>query len=387
MIVTIQPKRLHGSIEAIASKSYAHRIIIASALADKPTHITLNGMSNDILATLGAVEALGAGVTIGDGTIDINPIVKRKTIPEIFTNESGTTARVLLPVACALYEHAIMNGSGSLLNRPFATLCNTLAHHGINFSSDKLPIEFKGKLTGGEFKIPGNESSQYISGLMFALPLLKEKSNIKITGNIASTGYLDMTLDVLHKYGITDGYNCNGSEGFTSPGKIQVEGDMSNAAFWLSMGMEVTGLNPHSLQKDKAFATVKDMDEIDAQDIPDLVPILSVYACSKRGITKIYNASRLKIKESNRLETTKAMITALGGKIEITDDSLTIYGNGCLRGGTVDAFNDHRIAMSSAAASTICEGPITIIGAEAVNKSYPGFFDDFKKAGGILDVK
>ncbi|MBQ3184000.1 MAG: 3-phosphoshikimate 1-carboxyvinyltransferase [Clostridia bacterium] len=387
MIATITPAKLHGSIEAIASKSYAHRIIIASALADKPTEIYINGISNDVIDTVNAVNCLGANAQINGNIISVEPIVKKSDEVTINITESGTTARMILPVATALYEKGGLCGKGSLVKRPFAPLVNSISEHGVSFSDSFLPISFEGRMTSGEYKISGSESSQYISALMYALPLLKDESKITLTSPLASEGYVDITLDVLKQFGITGGFECKGNERYISPGKINVEGDWSNSAFWLSAGIDVNGLNNDSCQRDRLFDSVKDKNEIDAEHIPDLVPILAIYAAGKNKTTRIYNVSRLRIKESDRIKSVCDMISSLGGDIEATDNEMTVHGKGYLEGGVVNSYNDHRIVMSAAIASTICKNKVIIRGCEAVNKSYPLFFKDFNSLGGKADVK
>ena len=387
MIVTITPALLNGSIEAIASKSYAHRIIIASALADKPTEIYINGISNDIIDTVNAVNALGAKAVINDNTISVEPISKKSDEVIIEITESGTTARMILPIACALYKKGIITGRGSLTARPFAPLCEAIAEHGVSFEDMAMPINFEGKMSAGEYKISGSESSQYISALLYTLPLLKGESKVTLTSPLASEGYVDITLDVLKRFGITGGYECKGNEKYTSPEKIWVEGDWSNAAFWLCAGVDVMGLNYNSCQRDRLFDCVKDLCEIDAEHIPDLVPILSVYAAGKKDTTRIHNVSRLRIKESDRINSVCDMITSLGGDIEANDNEIVIHGKGYLDGGVVNSYNDHRIVMSAAIASCICKNKVIIRGCEAVNKSYPNFFNDFNSLGGKADVK
>ncbi len=387
MIATITPAGLHGSIEAIASKSYAHRIIIAAALADKPTEIYINGISNDILDTVNAVKALGAEAVIKDNIIHVEPIINKSDDVIIEITESGTTARMILPIACALYEKGVITGKGSLTARPFAPLCDAIAEHGVFFKDVFMPLNFEGKMTAGEYKISGSESSQYISALLYTLPLLDGESKIILTSPLASEGYVDITLDVLRRFGITGGYEYKGNEKYISPGRISVEGDWSNSAFWLCADVDVKGLNYNSCQRDKLFDSVKDLDEIDAEHIPDLVPILSVYAAGKNKTTRIYNVSRLRIKESDRITSVCDMITSLGGDIEANDNEITIHGKGYLEGGVVNSYNDHRIVMSAAIASTISKNKVIIRGAEAVNKSYPRFFNDFNSLGGKADVK
>ena len=387
MNITITPATLQGSIEAIASKSYAHRIIIASALADKPTMIHLNGISKDIEATVNAINCLGARAVIKKNEIKVEPIKLKEGAPVISVGESGTTARMILPIASALYNKGTLTGEGSLLKRPFAPLCEALRENGVEFSNSMLPIEFEGEMKAGEYRISGSESSQYISALMYALPLLKGESKITLTSPLASKGYVDITTEVLRQFGIEGGFEPKGFQRFISPENIMVEGDWSNAAFWLAAGIKVSGLNCDSKQKDSLFEIVKDEAAIDVNDIPDLVPILSVYAATKQGTKRMFNAQRLRIKESNRLESVSNMINALGGKADFTESELIVHGTGKLKGGTVDSYNDHRIVMSAAIASCFCEDKVIIKGAEAVNKSYPQFFEHFNSLGGKANVE
>ena len=385
MDIRITPRPLAGSIEAIASKSYAHRALIAAALCDSPTRIFLNRRSKDIDATIAALSALGSPITVDADYITVFPMGKVSN-PVVFCSESGTTARMLLPIAAALYESAVFTGEGSLLSRPFAILCDAMTANGCHFDSNMLPISYRGKLNSGTYEISGSESSQYISGLLFALPLLGGCSRLLLTSPLQSAGYVDMTLDVLRRFGISGGYESAGDEVYSSPGDLVVEGDWSNAAFWLAAGVDVTGLNADSCQKDKLFLPLSQSLEVDAGDVPDLVPILAVAAAGRQGSVSICNASRLKIKESNRLESVMQLLTSLGGDSEMLADGLVIHGRGSLRGGVVDSFNDHRVVMAAAIASTFCEGTVVIKNAEAVEKSYPTFFDDFRKLGGIADV-
>ena len=336
---------------------------------------------------MNAVNCLGANAQINGNIISVEPIVKKSDEVTINITESGTTARMILPVATALYEKGGLCGKGSLVKRPFAPLVNSISEHGVSFSDSFLPISFEGRMTSGEYKISGSESSQYISALMYALPLLKDESKITLTSPLASEGYVDITLDVLKQFGITGGFECKGNERYISPGKINVEGDWSNSAFWLSAGIDVNGLNNDSCQRDRLFDSVKDKNEIDAEHIPDLVPILAIYAAGKNKTTRIYNVSRLRIKESDRIKSVCDMISSLGGDIEATDNEMTVHGKGYLEGGVVNSYNDHRIVMSAAIASTICKNKVIIRGCEAVNKSYPLFFKDFNSLGGKADVK
>lgn len=393
MKVTIKPKKLSGTVAAIASKSYAHRIMIAAALADKPTKIYLNTTSRDIEATKQCLTALGAKIDGGDGFITISPISKSADCPTLDCVESGSTARFLLPVAATVCDKFKMVGEGRLPERPMTPLVSQMRKKGCSISSDAIPFSVSGKIKGGIYEIPGDISSQYITGLLLALANCAEESKIALTSALQSAAYVDITIDVLKKFGVTVEKHQNSflikPQKFISPREITVEGDWSNAAFWivakeLSGNIEVSGLNYESLQGDMNILTVKGATKIDASEIPDLVPILAVLACGRKGKTIIYNAERLKIKESDRLSTVCESLSGLGADIEKTDDGLIINGTGTLSGGECDSFNDHRIAMSCAIASCICENPVVINNAQAVNKSYPGFFEDFVGLGGDI---
>jgi len=386
MDIKIEPARLSGSIAAIPSKSYAHRILTACALADKPTEVLMEVISDDIRSASQSLTALGTELKAEQDSVIVSPI-RSVYCPSVNCGESGTMARFLLPIAAALYDNGVITGEGSLLNRPFETLCDVLERNGCTFISKKMPISFHGRIKHGNYKIRGDESSQYISGLLFALPLLDGDSKITLTTPFESSGYVDMTLHVLKIFGIAIGcehgvFEIKGRQTYRSPKTITVEGDWSNAAFWLAAGVDVTGLDTDSLQKDKQILTVKDENEIDASEIPDLAPILSVMAAVKNSVTRIYNVRRLRLKESDRIKSTANMLLSLGCETAAYDNEIVISGCGKMRGGTVDGANDHRIVMAAAIASCFCIQPVTIIGAQAVNKTYHDFFEDFNRLGG-----
>lgn len=384
----MEPTPIHGAIAAIPSKSMAHRLLICAALAEGETQVECHGTSKDIEATRACLATMKAGGRLPCG-------------------ESGSTLRFLLPVAAALGLDAEFLMEGRLPQRPLAPLDAQLAAHGAVLTRPQPEIlRCTGQLTPGNYVLPGDVSSQYISGLLFALPLLDAPSTLTVTGKIESAPYIEMTLDALRQFGISvtreDSVFHIPACGYRSPGKAVVEGDWSNAAFWLCAGalrqpVTVTGLNHDSLQGDRAIVellaafgaevtqsgdsvTVRPAPlqamEIDAAAIPDLVPVLSVVAAAAQGTTRIFNAQRLRLKESDRIASVKAMLENLGAKAEETADGLLIHGGMPLQGGTVDSCNDHRIAMAGAVASTICQNPVTILGAEAVEKSYPGFWSD-----------
>lgn len=417
MTAEISKSVLSGKINAISSKSDAHRLLICAALSDAPACIELNAFSDDIYATQDCLCALGAKIEKTHFGFHVTPIKEVPRFAELNAKESGSTLRFLLPVCAALGVNAKITGEGRLPKRPIGELTNVLMKHNVSVTGSSLPLQISGKLIPGEYEMPGNISSQYLTGLMFALPLVGN-SVLKLTTKLESAGYVDMTLSALKKFGVNieikDGTFLIPSAKYTSCENVTVEGDWSNSAFFLVAGalkgsVSVSGLNMDSAQGDKAvvdilkrmgahvevdgdIVTVKSAPlkgcEIDVSGIPDLLPVLSVAASCAEGETRFINASRLRIKESDRLSSTACMINSLGGLAEEHPDALTVKGlkGFALKGGRVDSFNDHRIAMSAAIASVICSDKVTINGAEAVNKSYPAFFKDFNSLGGRANV-
>lgn len=374
MDITIQPKKLHGSVRVIPSKSQAHRYLICAALADGPMDIGCAETSRDMDATAACLKALGAEIQRTDWGYRVTPI---REIPEkaaLPCRESGSTLRFLLPVAGALGVDATFQMEGRLPQRPLSPLWEELERMGCTLTRPAADtIRCCGKLRPGHYTIAGNVSSQYISGLLFAHHILGN-CTLEITGEVESAPYIHMTRKAL---------DC------CAPPEITVEGDWSNGAFWLAaanLGSDVTtlGLDPTSPQGDRAadywLPRLREHQTIDASDIPDLVPILSIVAAANKGAV-FTNIRRLRLKESDRVSSVIAMLESLGGKAEATEDTLTIYGTG-LRGGTVDSVNDHRIAMSAAIAATVCKEPVTIVGAECVEKSYPRFWAEYARLGG-----
>lgn len=397
MIAVVYPGRLAGRVRAPASKSMAHRLLMAAALADKPTRLEITTLNRDIEATMACLRALGAGIeAAGHGWL-IAPI---DTVPQrclLDCLESGSTLRFLLPLAAALGAHACFTGSGRLPERPNAPLVEALRAHGAKIDSDRIPLHVSGDLTGGQWTLPGNVSSQYVTGLLFALPLLEADSEIRLTTPLASAAYVDMTLAALKTFGITadahpTGWRVPGRQSYRTPGSLSVEGDWSAAAFWLAanaMGSRVIleGLNSETSQGDRAAEFLLGQREINVENTPDLAPALAVAAAATPQRTVISGASRLRLKESDRLVAIADMLSALGGKVEVLPDGLIIEGGQPLRGGRVNGANDHRIVMAAAIVATCCGGPVTITDAQAVEKSYPDFFRDFKMLGGHVHVE
>lgn len=419
MNIRLKPCRFCGEVTAISSKSDAHRLLIASALCDRPTFIRCNARSADITATVNCLNSLGADIKFVDGGISVKPIKEKRKSAVLDCNESGSTIRFLLPVAAALGTNTEFTGGGRLPERPLSPLREQMEAHGVVFSPiNVFPVKINGEMISGEFTIKGNISSQFITGLLFALPLLNGNSIINVIPPVESRPYIDMTLNTLKKFGITVTEKSNsffipGGQKYASPGTVESEGDWSNSAFFLTAGavsgrVTVTGLDVSSVQGDKQILTIlKEMGaeitveqgsitvkkgdlhgiNIDARNIPDLVPIISVAAAAANdGETVITGAERLKIKESDRLTAVYESLKALGVDISKTDDGLVINKTGIVGGGAVSGYNDHRMVMALSVLSAVSSGDIILRGAEAVNKSYPNFFEDFSSLGGSYNV-
>lgn len=405
MIATIHAGKLKGSVKAVASKSCAHRLLICAALADAPCTVEIAEMSADIEATARCLAALGAQVnSVPEGYHVIPADWTQPREATLDCGESGSTLRFLLPLSARLPKGSKLHftGGGRLPERPNTALIQAMRLHNVTVSDDYLPLTVEGPITGGMYMLPGNVSSQFITGLLFTLPALNGTSYIRFTTKVESGSYINLTISALRQFGITvneamNGYDIPGNQVFRSPGTAAAEGDWSNAAFWMSAralgsDIEVTGLDMNSAQGDRAVMRVLDSMRgpagalrgtcVDAADIPDLVPVLSVVATQAEGETVFFNAGRLRIKECDRLAAMRECLSRLGADIRETEDGLIVRGRTPLHGGEVDSFNDHRIAMSMAVAATIADGPVVIRGAEAVAKSYPAFYEDYEMLGG-----
>jgi len=407
----VEPGQRSGSVRIPASKSQAHRLLICAALGEEQTEIRCDGISADIAATIDCLNALGAMIACKGERVTVDPI---REVPgglrELPCGESGSTLRFLLPLCGALGAEAVFLMQGRLPARPLSPLDAVLREHGMTIRQEGDRLFCSGKLTPGEYSLPGNVSSQYISGLLMALPLLEGESRLQVNGPVASAGYIAMTEDALNLAELRfqkEGwrYRIPGHQRSCMPASLSVEGDWSNAAFFLAAGalsetgVRVCGMNPASSQGDRAVLeilrrfgaeiTLENNEitihrgvlhaaDIDAEPIPDLIPVLSVVAACAEGETRIRNAGRLRLKESDRLQSTAALLTALGGDVTEGADSLTIRGRRSLKCGTVDSFGDHRISMAAAVASCLCDAPVTVLGSESVRKSYPRFWDDWE---------
>ena len=386
MDITIHPRLLRGDINIIPSKSQAHRLLICAAFADNPTQLHCPDTNRDIEATVDCLNALGADIRQTDSGYTVFPVRSVPKSAQLNCCESGSTLRFMLPIVGALGVDATFLMEGRLPCRPLSPLWEEMERMGCTLSRPTADtLRCQGKLKAGEYSISGSVSSQYITGLTFALCLMEETSTLEITGKVESRPYIDLTNNAVALF---DG--CFGKGRFHTPGYVSVEGDWSNGAFFVTAAMlgselSIRGLDNESSQGDRAVVDLlpqikSGTPSISAADIPDLVPILSVAAAVHNGAV-FTDIQRLRLKESDRVASTIAMIENLGGKAEATDDRLTIYGTG-LTGGTVDAVNDHRIAMATAIAATVCQQSVTILGAQCVAKSYPQFWEEYAQLGG-----
>lgn len=413
----ITPAKLVGSITVPASKSLLHRAIICASLCKGKSSISNFILSEDIIATIDCMKELGAAIEISGEKIEITGISENKKSCHLECNESGSTLRFLVALVGALGVNTTFTGKGNLPYRPVDELTNVMNGCVCEQEGDKsLPLNITGKLKSGDFYISGSTSSQYISGLLFALPLLDGDSNIFLTSKLESEAYVNMTIEVLKHFGITaqkgeEHIHIKGNQKYVCNDYV-CDQDWSQAAFFLvanALGSEIKlkNMNLNSSQGDREIVSIlesigaeikyygKEIElkadklksfDIDASQIPDLVPILAVLGCFGDKVSRIYNAKRLIIKESNRLKAISEGLNNIGGKVEVTEDGLLIYPVKSLSGGKADGFGDHRIVMALAIASTVSSGEVIIYCSQSINKSYPSFFEDFNQLGGKANV-
>ncbi len=400
-------------VRAISSKSEAHRALICAALSENPSEIICTDTNADIDATVACLNALGAAIKRENGQFSVTPIRQLQKGQTLDCNESGSTLRFLLPLCASLSADCSFFMRGRLPSRPLSPLYEILSENGVSLSPHgQNPLQISGKLPAGDYRLAANVSSQYISGMLFALSIADGFSTLTLEGKIESAPYIDMTVDALRAFGAKISFDpsCNrfsviGKPKLQAPDSLTVGGDWSNAAFFLVAGaigknpVTIHGLNRNTRQGDaKILSLLEEMGAqiiydgntitvspsklrsiaIDASQIPDLVPILATAASVAHGETAICNAARLRLKESDRIESVCNFLSTLGAHITATTDGMVIQGKPRLLGGEVDSFNDHRIAMSAAIASLVCENEVKITRFEAINKSYPAFAENFE---------
>ena len=392
MDITIYPQKLNGNVTVIPSKSQAHRLLICAAFADRNTTLICPQTNRDIEATASCLCSLGADIRRTDEGYTVTPIAAAPKSAVLHCGESGSTLRFMLPIVGALGVDATFVMEARLPQRPLSPLWEEMERMGCQLSRPTADtLRCQGQLSGGEYTISGGVSSQFITGLLFAAALLQEDSRITVTGVLESKPYVDMTQQALAAFGVkTDDFTVQGGQRFCSPGELAVEGDWSNGAFFLAAkalgsSIEVQNLSDTSAQGDRAVAHwlprfKNEHCTIDATDIPDLVPILAVVAGACHGAV-FTGIRRLRLKETDRVATVCAMLRALGADVTATEDAMEVFPapyQNC----TIDATSDHRIAMSAGIAATVASGPVTVINADSVNKSYPGFWKEYRRLGG-----
>lgn len=414
MRIKITPSDLSGTVRAPSSKSEAHRYLICAALSDAPVKICLHSPSDDVCATVDCLRALGARIIREDFGYTVIPIERVEKNARLNCRESGSTLRFLLPIAAALSADADFYAEGRLPERPLEPLASEMKRHGAGVSRHGNVISCRGMMTGREYTLCADVSSQFISGILLSSPLLGGVT-VKLSGKTESSDYIRMTLDAMRCFGVESSYRddvITVSEGkYRSPVELRVSGDWSGAAFWAcagalsKSGITCVGIDPSANQGDRRIAEiVRDMGadvsfggdsftvrrnllhaiSVDGSEIPDIIPPVAALAIAADGETEICNASRLRIKECDRLAAMYDIIKSVGGSVEEHEDGLTIKTSD-LSGGCVSSHGDHRIAMSAALLSILCAGELTIEGAECVSKSYGAFWKDFESLGGRIE--
>ena len=404
---TIQPTLLTGVITPPPSKSQAHRAVIAAALSQGTSTLDNLTPSQDISATLNCMAGLGAQVEqVSQTGVTIRGLSFPREKGELIRfvcGESGSTLRFLIPIALAVAGGGRFTGHGRLMERPQQPYFDLFREKGIFYEQANGVLTVKGRLTPGQYALAGNVSSQFITGLLYALPLLDGGSELVLTTPLESEGYVDMTLETLAQFGVqvhrqADRFAIPGKQRFQSR-DLRVESDWSQAAFWyaaqrLGSAVEVRGMDPLSTQGDRIILPYSELlavpgdTRLDVSQCPDLVPALAAMAAVRRGTTHIINAGRLRIKESDRLSAVTQVLTQMGAQVTEHPDALTITGKDGLEGGVrVDSHNDHRIAMMAAIAATRCAKPVTVLNAGCVAKSYPGFWNDYESLGGNIQCE
>lgn len=390
----IKTDNLQGTVYAISSKSFAHRFLILASVADTDTTIIINEFSNDIMTTIDCLRNLGVEIDINENEVTVHPSFFQKDVSDINVNDSGSTLRFLLPLISFLSQKTNVKCTGRLQDRPIKELMDQLKLSGLTFSKDKLPFTVDGTFHKIDFEFPGDVSSQYISAIMMIAPLIGG-CEIKLTSLLESTGYIKITQECLRLFGVESEILSDKvmvkPGALKSPGKIIVEGDWSNAAFFLCANelgadINVQNLNMVSVQADRKIVELlekinknRDYCEIDISQTPDLFVILAVVLSQKCDKSVLKNAKRLRLKESDRIQSTYDMLTSFGVNCEIEGDNLVIYKSE-MKPAVVNSFDDHRIVMAAAIASIITK-EVEIKDWQAVKKSYPSFFDEVERLG------
>lgn len=408
---------LSGTIPSIPAKAHAHRALIAAALSDSPSTILISHSSKDIDATMDSLRALGATIIYEYGVVHVTPN-PAPNIGQVLPHESGTTLRLFLPVSASICDTVKVDAKGRLPERPLEPLLSEMKYHGVSFSQDTPPFTMTGRLQGGTFSMTGTVSSQFFSGLLLAAPQLGY-TTVDCTSSLQSKDYVTLTIETMKDFGVhvtesttEEGYpsfSIEENQHFHGNEQYPIEGDWSNGAIWLvaaamtGQSISVTGLRPDSVQADKRILSILESSgvtctwnsttvtvtgkahqpiHVNLEQMPDLLPILSSLACSIEGESTFINGARLRLKESDRLEAVAKLVRNSGGIVRMEGDNLYITGTGTLAGGTVDCVNDHRLVMAGALNALIATSTMILKDSEAISKSYPHFFEDWKRLGG-----
>lgn len=407
-----------GTIASIPAKAHAHRALICAALANSPSTILLSRTSKDIDATMDSLRGLGAQVVYENKVVTVTPgpvPTKGNVVP----HESGTTLRLLLPVAASICNEVDVDAKGRLPDRPLEPMLGEMKAHGVTFSQDKPPFTMTGRLQGGEFGMVGDVSSQFFSGLLLAAPQCGG-ATITSTTPLQSSDYVTLTTTTMANFGVTvdhtpasdtvqESFAVAANTTFKGQSNYQIEGDWSNTAIWMvAAGMTgkpitITGMNKNSVQADRRIMqimidtgcdvvwdgmnvtvmgrAVKPI-HADLEQMPDMLPVMAALACSIHGESSFVKGARLRLKESDRLEAVANLVRDLGGTVREDGDDLYIIGSGILKGGQGDCVNDHRLVMAGTLMALISENPVTLKDSEAITKSYPDFFEGWNILGG-----
>mgnify|MGYP002464286521 CR=1 FL=1 len=427
MGISIANRPLKGTIHMMPSKSYLHRGVICASLCTQPSRMKgVDSLSQDILATMDVLTRLGlAEFSYENKVLTVlpkgAPWAEEEQLQHreqesvlLYPRESGSTLRFLIPLAAQCAHKAVFVCEGRLAQRMKGTYGDILREQPVVYEEKGNQVSIQGKIHGGIFEMPGDLSSQYLSGLLFLLPLLKEKSEIHITTPLQSRPYVEMTLEMLSRFGVSASFIRENvvvvpAAQRYQAGDVAIEGDFSHGAFYLTAGLlgkeplRIENLNPNSLQADRAILKALEKmgghivqreggyiaypsalhgTTIDISMCPDIGPVLAVAAAGAQGTTRLVGAERLKLKESDRLASTCELICSLGGTARADEDSLTVIGSGHLAGGSVKTYHDHRIAMSAAVASVICKQPVELDDGECTKKSCADFFGEWESLGG-----
>lgn len=390
----IKTDKLQGKVDAISSKSFAHRFLILASVADTDTTIIINEFSNDIMTTIDCLRNLGVEIDINENEVTVHPSFFQKDVSDINVNDSGSTLRFLLPLVSFLSQKTNVKCTGRLQDRPIKELMDQLKLSGLTFSEDKLPFTVDGTFHKIDFEFPGDVSSQYISAIMMIAPLIGG-CEIKLTSQLESTGYIKITQECLRLFGVDSEILFDKvivkPGALKSPGEIIVEGDWSNAAFFLCANelgadINVQNLNMDSVQADRKIVELlekinknRGYCEIDTSQIPDLFVILAVVLSQKCDKSVLKNAKRLRLKESDRIQSTYDMLKSFSVNCKIEGDNLVIHKSE-MKPAVVNSCDDHRIVMAAAIASMVTK-EVEIKDWQAVKKSYPSFFDEIERLG------